>query len=33
MKPSIDQTTFGSITIAGQIFERDVIIRLNSQTT
>ena len=31
MKPSIDQTTFGSITIAGQIFERDVIIRLNSQ--
>jgi hypothetical protein len=31
MKPSIDQTTFGSITIAGQVFERDVIIRLNGQ--
>ncbi len=31
MQPCIDQTTFGSITIAGQVFERDVIIRLNGQ--
>ncbi len=29
MKPSIDQTSFGSITIEGTIFEHDVIIRLN----
>ncbi|GHO82174.1 Mth938-like domain-containing protein [Dictyobacter formicarum] len=31
MKPHIDQTTFGSITIEGTIFEHDVIIRLNGQ--
>ena len=29
MKPSIDQTTFGSITIEGSIFEHDVIIPLD----
>jgi hypothetical protein len=31
MKPNIDQTTFGSITVAGTIFEHDVLIRLNGQ--
>jgi hypothetical protein len=31
MNPRIDRTTFGSITIAGEVFERDVIIRLNGQ--
>jgi len=31
MKPSIDQTTFGSITIEKTIFEHDVIIRQNGQ--
>ena len=31
MKPSIDQTTFGSITIEGTDFEHDVIIRLGGQ--
>jgi len=31
MNPRIDGTTFGSITIAGEAFERDVIIRLNGQ--
>jgi len=31
MKPMIDQTTFGSITIAGEGFEHDVIIRLTGQ--
>lgn len=30
MKPSIDQTTFGSITIEGAVFDHDVIIRLSS---
>ncbi len=29
MKPEINQTKFGSITIAGKIFEHDVIIRLD----
>ncbi len=29
MKPRIDSTTFGSITIAGEVFEHDVLIRLN----
>ncbi len=29
MKPSIDRTQFGSITIEGDVFEHDVIIRLN----
>ncbi len=28
MKPRIDQTQFGSITIAGEVYEHDVIIRL-----
>ena len=31
MKPIIDQTTFGSITIEGVRFEHDVLIRLNGQ--
>jgi hypothetical protein len=31
MKPSIDQTAFGSITIEGVCFEHDVLIRLNGQ--
>jgi hypothetical protein len=31
MKPSIDQTTFGSISIEGAVFEHDVVIRLNGQ--
>jgi len=29
MKPKIDKTEFGSITINGTVFEHDVIIRLN----
>ena len=29
MKPKIDNTKFGSITIEGKSFERDVIIRMN----
>ena len=31
MKPRIDQTKFGSITIEGTLFEHDVIIRLSGQ--
>lgn len=31
MKPGIDETTFGSITIAGSVFEHDVIIRLDGE--
>lgn len=31
MKPNIDQTTFGSITIEGMRFEHDVLIRLSGQ--
>ena len=31
MKPNIDETTFGSITIEGERFEHDVLIRLNGQ--
>jgi hypothetical protein len=31
MKPSIDQTAFGSITIEGTVFEHDVLIRLGGQ--
>ncbi len=31
MKPRIDQTTFGSITIEGTVFEHDVLIRLSGQ--
>jgi hypothetical protein len=29
MKPTIDHTKFGSITIGGEVFERDVVIRLD----
>jgi hypothetical protein len=31
MKPKIEQTTFGSITIEGEVYEHDVIIRLNGE--
>ena len=31
MKPKIDQTAFGSITIEGTTFEHDVLIRLSGQ--
>jgi len=31
MKPRIDRTAFGSITIEGTVFEHDVIIRLTGQ--
>ncbi len=31
MKPKINETTFGSITIEGKTFENDVIIRLNGE--
>ena len=31
MKPRIDQTTFGSITVDGTVFEHDVIIRPGGQ--
>jgi hypothetical protein len=31
MKPHIDRTMFGSITIEGEIYERDVIIRLDGK--
>ncbi len=31
MKPHIDQTTFGSITIEGVVFSHDVMIRHNGQ--
>ena len=31
MKPTIDQTSFGSITIEGKEFEYDVLIRLDGQ--
>src|SRR6266581_3124051 len=31
MKPTIDRTTFGAITIEGAVYERDVMIRLNGQ--
>jgi hypothetical protein len=31
MKPRIDKTRFGSITIEGKEFRRDVVIRLNGQ--
>ena len=31
MKPEINKTKFGSITIAGEIYEHDVIIRLNGR--
>jgi hypothetical protein len=31
VKPIIDGTKFGSITIAGEIYEKDVVIRLNGE--
>jgi hypothetical protein len=31
MRPRIDRTEFGSITIAGQTFEHDVVIRLHGE--
>ena len=31
MKPEIDKTTFGTITIEGKTFEYDVLIRLNGE--
>ena len=31
MKPKIDQTKFGAITISGTTFDHDVIIRMNGQ--
>ena len=31
MKPSIDKTSFGSITIAGEAIEHDVVIRLDGK--
>jgi hypothetical protein len=31
MKPKIDRTMFGSVTIEGEIYKRDVIIRLNGE--
>ena len=31
MKPEIDQTKFGSITIEGTVFEHDVVIRLDGR--
>ena len=31
MEPKIDRTKFGSITIGGEVFKRDVIIRLDGQ--
>lgn len=31
MEPKIDRTMFGSITVDGQIFERDIIIRLSGK--
>lgn len=31
MKPKIDKTKFGSITIAGTVFDHDVLIRLDGQ--
>ena len=33
MKPRIDQTQFGSVTIDGKTFEHDVIIRLGGKVT
>lgn len=33
MKPHIDKTSFGSITIEGEIFEHDILIRLNGEVT
>jgi hypothetical protein len=31
MKPKIDRTMFGSVTIDGEVYERDVIIRLGGE--
>jgi hypothetical protein len=31
MKPKIDKTKFGSITVAGEVFEHDILIRLDGR--
>jgi len=31
MKPRIDRTMFGSVTVEGEIFQRDIIIRLSGE--
>lgn len=31
MRPEIDHTSFGSITVAGKVFEHDIVIRLDGQ--
>jgi hypothetical protein len=31
MRPSIDGTAFGSVTIAGEVYEHDVVIRLGGE--
>jgi len=31
MNPKVDQTTFGSITVGGTVFDHDVLIRLDGQ--
>jgi hypothetical protein len=31
MKPRIDRTRFGSVTLDGKVFEHDVVIRLHGQ--
>lgn len=31
MRPKIDSTSFGSITVAGETFDHDILIRLNGQ--
>jgi hypothetical protein len=31
MKPHVDRTTFGSVTIEGEVFDHDVIIRLDGR--
>lgn len=33
MKPCIDETSFGSITISGEQYEKDIMIRLNGEVT
>lgn len=33
MKPRINKTSFGSITIEGETFEHDILIRLNGEVT
>ncbi|MEJ2545870.1 MAG: Mth938-like domain-containing protein [Calditrichaceae bacterium] len=33
MKPSIDATSFGSITVSGEQYEKDIMIHLNGEVT